>query len=307
MALPECSDYNIIAIRHAFEISAFVTAFHYTSKPYFEPYYEKFNFSQIFLVLKGEGKYTTESGSFDISPGTMFYRPAGHESIYEWSSEAADFALISFVCDSEVMNTFCGEPIPLCEEEINLLLDLIETSERVCEPIKENEKYQGMRLKINTPDVVLGFISASLERFLSMVYCRLKKISPLVDESRKAANFIDESILIQDIKNFLADNVSKKLTMDAICGYFGIGQTALMKKFRKETGLGVMEYFTNLKITKAKELISATALSFSEISDALAFSSPNYFSRVFKEKIGLTPTQYSRHVSKRSIILKVKK
>ena len=307
MALPEWSDYNIITNRRAFEISAFVTAFHYTSKPYFEPYYEKFNFSQIFLVLEGEGKYTTKYGSFDISPGTMFYRPAGHESIYEWSSENANFALISFVCNSKAMETFYGEPIRLYEEEINLLLDLIETSERVCEPIKENEKFQGMRLKSNTPDVVLGFISSSLERFLSMVYCRLKKISPLVDESRKARNFIDESKLILDIKGFLADNISKKLTVDDICVHFGIGQTALMKKFRKETGLGVMEYFTNLKITSAKELIAVTSLNFAEISDKLGFSSPNYFSRVFKDKTGITPTEYSKHVSKRSTISNIKK
>lgn len=304
MALPKWSDFNIIANKKAFEISAFVTAFHYTTKPYFEPYYEKFNFSQIFLVLEGEGKYTTKYGSYDISRGMMFYRPAECESIYEWTSETANFALISFVCHSEAMNTFLEEPIPLYEEETAILLDLIKTGERICEPIKDNEKIQGMKLKANTPDVVLGFISSSLERFLSMVYCRLKGINLLVDESRKAGRFIDESKLILDVKNYLEENISEKVTVNDICTHFGIGQTALMKKFRNETGLGVMEYFTDIKIAGAKKLIASTALSFAEIADKLGFSSANYFSRVFKDRTGLTPTEYSKHVSKRRTIAK---
>jgi len=305
VSLPRWTDYNIIKSSRPFEISEFVTAFHYSAKPYFEPYYEKFDFSQIFLVLDGKGRFATRTKSYDISSGMMFYRPAGQESIYEWTSENARFALISFVCQSKYLKAFCNGPITLHEEEINLLFELIETATRICEPIKENEKTQGLRLKQKTSEVVLGYILSSLERFLSIVYCRLNKVFPLVDESRKANEFIGESRYVAEVKKYLQDNVDKKMSIKEICTHFGVGQTTLMKRFRSNCGIGVIEYFTALKIEKAKELISSTAMSFSEIAEMLSFSSSNYFSRVFKDRTGLTPTEYSKHVSKRSSAYKV--
>ena len=299
MALPKWTEFNKTEIKKIFEVSAFVSAFHYITKPYFEPYFEKYDFSQIFLVLKGKGTYTARGKSYPIERGMMFYRPGGEESMYEWSVDDVDFALISFVCEVDAMEAFCPSPIKLYEEETAILLDIIKTGERVCEPIKENEPVQGMKPKDDVPDVVWGFISSSLERFLSMVWCRLKGIKLVVDESGKASRFIDETSLVRGVKEYLAENVAEKLSIKSLCAHFGVGQTTLMKKFKEETGLGVMEYFMGVKIERAKEMIAKTSMDFFEIADHLGFSSANYFSRAFKHKVGMTPTEYSRHVSKR--------
>ena len=54
-----------------------------------------------------------------------------------------------------------------------------------------------------------------------------------------------------------------------------------------------------------KKKIQKTSDSFTEIAESLGFSSVNYFSRVFKSKTGVTPTEYSRHASKRRVGLDV--
>ena len=293
--------YNQIKRKRTFDVSALVCAYYYPFKPKFEAQWEKYDFSQIFLILEGEGTYKTETATYRFSPGMMIYRPAGRSSIYMWDEGMnVRFGILSFVCDSTAMDAFADAPLSLFEEERISLLDLIKTTTRVCEPIKKSQTMIGMQFKPDTPEVALDFLSASIERFLCMLYCRISEIELLIDESQKANKYIDEAKLIERVICFLEEHIEEQLTVARICTEFGISQTTLMKKFRHETNQGVMDYFMERKIDEAKLRIRKTTGSFSEIAEALGFSSANYFSRVFKAKEGMTPTEYSKFVSKRN-------
>ena len=71
-----------------------------------------------------------------------------------------------------------------------------------------------------------------------------------------------------------------------------------MHAFRKDVGMGIMAYFSKLKIEKAMQLINEGNLSFRTISEQLGFESPEYFSRVFKKQTGMTPTEYAKQQNK---------
>lgn len=95
--------FNEIRMKKTFDISALITAYSVPQKINEDPYWEYYGFSQIFLVLEGEGQYETEDGSYPIEAGMMFYRPANKRSCYRWNTEKVRFALISFVCTSPSM------------------------------------------------------------------------------------------------------------------------------------------------------------------------------------------------------------
>lgn len=291
--------YNQIPNHRVFDIQALITAYHFPTKPHFEPSDENYDFSQIIYITSGSGTYTNEKGSFPFSPGMMFYRPAYRTSRYEWDSEQASLAVISFVCPSDALSFLDRPPFPLCEEESASLVDLVKTGARICESVKGVQGLCGMKLRGDVPEVVLNFVYASLERFLIMVYCRLHEISLLVDESQKVNRFLDDSQLIGEIKAYLSDRLSEPLSVGDVCSHFWVSQTALTRKFRKETGQSLMEYFTHLKIQEAKRQIRSSAISFTALSESLGFSSVSYFSKVFKAKTGQTPTEYSKYASKR--------
>ena len=56
-----------------------------------------------------------------------------------------------------------------------------------------------------------------------------------------------------------------------------------------------MVKWTNLKIQKAKELIKNN-VSISKIAKTLGFTESNYFTKVFKKQVGLTPTEYKNKI-----------
>ena len=57
-----------------------------------------------------------------------------------------------------------------------------------------------------------------------------------------------------------------------------------------------MEYYSKLKIKEAKKLIRESTYSVSEISEMLGYSSIHIFSRAFKKKTGMSPTDYSKSI-----------
>jgi AraC-like DNA-binding protein len=62
--------------------------------------------------------------------------------------------------------------------------------------------------------------------------------------------------------------------------------------FRKETGASPIDYFLRLKIQKACQYIELSDMKLYEISTALGFESPTYFSRLFTKYMGIPPTAY---------------
>jgi AraC-like DNA-binding protein len=126
-------------------------------------------------------------------------------------------------------------------------------------------------------------------------------IDLMEDEGRTVSRSLDESRLVGEIRAFLAEHVTEQLMVSDVCARFWIGQTALMRKFRHETGHSLMEYFMGLKIAEAQRRIGTGTATFTELSEALGFSSVNYFSKVFKQKTGMTPTEYSRYLSRRRV------
>lgn len=294
-------EFNTIRNRKCFDVSAILTAYQFDLPGSGNFYWEQYNFSQIFLVLEGQGTYMTEQGEYPFGPGMMLYRPAGRRSGYRWEPGPIKFALISFVCNSEAMADLGITPLPLQEEESATLLDVIRTTVRVCEPLKDSDSRLGMRVRDNVPDVVLSFIYASLERFLALIYCRIQGIRLLTDDAQKVSRYLNDSALVAQVKEYLEKNIHRGLEIAEICDRFGISRTALMRKFCRETGTSIMAYFTDRKIQLAKQRIRESSDSFTVIAENLGFGSVHYFSKVFKSRTGVTPTEYSRRVSKRRI------
>ena len=75
-----------------------------------------------------------------------------------------------------------------------------------------------------------------------------------------------------------------------------IGRSQLQKLFQQKTGLGIIEYFSNMKIETAKEMIRTGHMNFTQISEQLGYTSIHYFSRQFKKITDMTPSEYASSI-----------
>ncbi|RYF76441.1 MAG: helix-turn-helix domain-containing protein, partial [Cytophagaceae bacterium] len=86
------------------------------------------------------------------------------------------------------------------------------------------------------------------------------------------------------------DNVALDTTM--ICQLMGMSRNSLYRKVMALTGMSVIPYLRALRLQKAEALLLHSALSVAEVAYAVGFDNPRYFSRVFSEEKGVSPSSF---------------
>ncbi|MCR4896089.1 MAG: response regulator [Lachnospiraceae bacterium] len=97
---------------------------------------------------------------------------------------------------------------------------------------------------------------------------------------------------IRTAKDYIQQNFAKEVSLDEVSRVVNISPYYFSKLFKEAVGENFIDYLTGIRIEKAKELLTGSALSMKEICAACGYQDPNYFSRNFKKKVGLTPTEY---------------
>ncbi len=120
--------------------------------------------------------------------------------------------------------------------------------------------------------------------------------------STKNSTFMDpvsstkNSSLMNQIESYLQNHICERLSAGQIAEAFSLSPSSLQTLFRREKGSGAIRYFNDLKIDRACEIIRNDSMSLSEIAYYLSYSSPQYFSRCFREITGMTPSEYQTSV-----------
>lgn len=97
--------------------------------------------------------------------------------------------------------------------------------------------------------------------------------------------------------NFIEGHINHRLTVEKIAGQAFVSSAQLNRLFRAELKQSVMEYVITQRLLKAKSLLSSTNLPIHGISKNLGIGNVAYFSRLFREKTGMTPMEYRLHHS----------
>ena len=92
----------------------------------------------------------------------------------------------------------------------------------------------------------------------------------------------------------MQNSLSKEIDLHRIASDNHVGYAYFRKMFKKYMGISPLKYHLNLKILKSKELLLTSDKSVNEVSDELGFNSVYYFSRLFKNKTGVSPSQFRK-------------
>lgn len=102
----------------------------------------------------------------------------------------------------------------------------------------------------------------------------------------------DESHFMKQAKTFIRSNYMKQITIQDIARALDKNASYFSHLFKKEEGISCTDYLTNVRIEKAKDLLTTTNLLTYEISEKVGFTEYRYFSRQFKKSTGVSPSDY---------------
>lgn len=99
---------------------------------------------------------------------------------------------------------------------------------------------------------------------------------------------------LQRAIEYIHGHIQDDLSIDPIAVACYMSKYHLCRLFKKKMGLTIMEYILQTRLTMAKELLTQGERSVTQISHDCGFCSPSYFSRIFKEKVGQSPSKYQK-------------
>lgn len=154
-----------------------------------------------------------------------------------------------------------------------------------------------------------------VQKLLDKIALKLEKRSELAKLPSDNDDDLDKSVevykssaekIVEDIDNYLKANLCLDNSIIAICRKFAISQPYLSKIIKKSKNMTYNEYLISLKVSQAKQLLKQRKdMLIADIAEQTGFSDQFYFSRVFKNVTGTTPTEF-RQVWYKSITHSIK-
>ena len=105
-----------------------------------------------------------------------------------------------------------------------------------------------------------------------------------------------ENEIIRRAQQFISEHVREKLTVPLVARHVDVSPSYLTALFRKNLQISPGEYVRRIKLQESKQMIREDNMNFTEIAAALQYSTVHHFSRQFKDKFGITPTEYAKAV-----------
>lgn len=114
-------------------------------------------------------------------------------------------------------------------------------------------------------------------------------------ESKKENNDSQQKDrMIVSITKYLQNHLQEDVSLNVLAQEFHLNAQYISQLFKSEIGVGFLTYLTNIRIEHAKKLLLSTDDAISDISDQCGYNDYRVFTKVFKKKEGITPSQFRR-------------
>ncbi len=104
----------------------------------------------------------------------------------------------------------------------------------------------------------------------------------------------DKQRKIQEVRSFLDSAYNTRITLDDLACRFLMDKFYLCEQFKKQYGITINDYLTNVRITEAKKMLRFTDKTLEEIAYNIGVNGAAYFSRIFKKIEGISPSKFRK-------------
>jgi len=98
--------------------------------------------------------------------------------------------------------------------------------------------------------------------------------------------------IVRLTKEYLEAHYTEDISLEDVAAQVNVSPQYFSKLIKKNTGFNFIDWLSMMRVRRAKELFNTTNLSIKEVCFMIGYKDPNYFSRIFKKRVGITPSEY---------------
>jgi len=228
----------------------------------------------IFIYcLSGKGWYIVDKKKYEVGPNQFFQIPATKQYLKYGADDEQPWTIFWVHYSGNDMDTF--------NKQINISI--------YDEPknIPYNEKGLGIWEEIYK-SLEMGYSKDNLN---NANMCLYHFLSTFLYPDRHFPVSEDKDMVRETIV-FMRDSINDRLAVADFASRYQLSMSHFSSLFRKATGMSPMEYFIQLKIQWACQLLFNSKVKIKDIARDIGYDDPYYFSRLFKKMMGISPERY---------------
>lgn len=273
--------YVPINLPRLLQVYSVITALEEVHPPSFQFFGETHNFWEIVYIKQGEAQVIADEKDYLLPQGSIiFHKPMEFHRIRSIGGQPHTALILSFQMEGRGVSFFENQILCLREEDRNLLQTIVDLASQVIEQHPSLTHFERRSLTFKAQ-----MISAQLELFLAQLLLYKKNETAFIPLT--ANNY-------QNIVHILNENYDKALQIEDIAQLCNLSTSRLKKVFYEHSNKSIMKSFLHIKLRHAISMLDQ-GKSITWTSEQLAFSSPSYFSYVFKREIGYSPNYYRKY------------
>lgn len=243
------------------------------------------NENNIFIfqyTLKGQGAIRIKNKTYTLNVGDAFFVQVPSDHNYYLPQASDEWEFLYF--------TVFGEEASRLFNQITKNHGHIFTLPLHSEPIKHIFKTLETIETTGITNSYIGSIAA---------YSFIMKCVEYFEYGLKRPN--DFPISIVKATQFIEKNYKQDITLEDIVEISKLSKYHFTRQFKKYVNETPINYLTNIRITNALPYLSQNNVTIDWIAQEVGFRSTNYFSKVFKKKIGISPSKYRKDTTMMSV------
>ena len=257
---------------------------------------ERHNFWELLYVDKGDAEVMADNSGYKLTQGDLiFHRPNEFHSVWANKKTAPNIIVVSFFCNSEAMKFFEGKIYSIGDYEKNILGNIIKEGFKAFLP-PFNDPLKNTLIRKNDDSFASEQMIQIYLQTLLISLVRKNIHLQIGERLSSVAKERTEDDIIKRLDSYLMENIECNLNLRDICSHMKMSRTHLVTLYKSKKGMGVIEFFKELKIEKAKICIREECLNLTEISEKLGYNSIHSFSRHFRKVTDMSPSEYAKSV-----------
>ena len=192
--------------------------------------------------------------------------------------------------DVDVVTSFVTVTFDLEGDSLENLLDRKFTT-----PRRAAELLQQMLRERDEPDAYSE--DMLINQLNQLLLVLLRQDGAVTQNKLRTGNAINnENEIIRRAQQYVLEHIREQLSVPIVARHADVSASYLTALFRKNLQISPGEYIRRIKLQESRQMIREGNLNFTEIAAVLQYSTVHHFSRQFKEKFGITPTEYARSI-----------
>ena len=274
-------------------LSSIDTLFYFEFNDSFKDHIESHPAWELIYIDRGRCTVVADDRRFPLERGELyFHKPQEAHMLEIPKGEFPNILVCSFHSDSPALSHLAERKLLASTTVKGHIAAIIDEATRTFDLLDRRLAIQGILFK--SKKRLFGGEQSIFLRLTLMLIELLREHAFRPEGETRFLPKEQTDPLSRKIIAFLEEHLYEPLDMGALSRHVGFSRTYISKHFSRECGTPPVRYFNKMKMEEAKRLIRETKYSFFEISEMLMLSNSHYFSTLFKNYVGMTPTEYKQ-------------